>query len=473
MRSLRLSMRFEPCGCLLSFVRPTFRHVALTSDRSHAESSSTGSPLAEIEHQVQDAARELRIDLASDADRGRLGELIDDAISDWNDDHRRGRRDLAIADPAGLADRARRNLMGYGPLGPLLEDPTVWEIMINAPDQVFVRRHGKPSGYHTELFHDDDHVARVLTRLLDDNAVGHRKLDPTEGLQDAQLTDGSRLHLVHRDLTRGGHLVANIRRFTGVPYRHLGQLVDAGTIDPHVARVLGALVRARASVLVAGAPGAGKTTMLSCLCAELDPTLRAVVAEEVIEADVPLANVAGLQTRPARGDREAVDLRRLVAGFLRMAPDVAIVGEVRDREALPLLLTLSSGVTGYTTIHAASARRAVSRLRFIAQLDPAASQLSLAALNHLVADAVDLVVHLRRVSGRPIVTEVLAIEDLAAGDAASSFTATELFHRPAPEAPLAWTGQVPTRLRRSCEEHGVDLTALLSDGGTEPAREPV
>ena len=127
-------------------------------------------------------------------------------------------------------------------------------------------------------------------------------------------------------------------------------------------------MQARASIVFAGAPGSGKTTMLSCCCAELDPTLRVVVAEEVFEVDVPLPNVAQLQTRPARADRPEVDLRRLVAGFLRMAPDVAIVGEVRDREALPLLLTLSSGVKGFTTIHAGSARQALTRLRFICQL---------------------------------------------------------------------------------------------------------
>src|SRR5918999_749866 len=103
-----------------------------------------------------------------------------------------------------------------------------------------------------------------------------------------------------------------------------------------------------------------------------------------------------MQTRPKRSDRPAVDLRRLVTGFLRMAPDVAIVGEVRDREALPLLLTLSSGVKGFTTIHAGSARQALTRLRFICQLADTRSELPLAALNSLVTEAIDLVVHCAR-----------------------------------------------------------------------------
>src|SRR5207253_10687173 len=137
-----------------------------------------------------------------------------------------------------------------------------------------------------------------------------------------------------------------------------------------------------------------------------DPSLRVVVAEEVFESDVPLPNVAHMQTRPARADRPEVDLRRLVAGFLRMAPDIAIVGEVRDREALPLLLTLSSGVKGYTTIHAGSARQAPTRLRFICQLADRGSELPLCAPTTLVSEAVDIVVPCPRTSAGLRVTEV-------------------------------------------------------------------
>src|SRR5207247_2498632 len=170
--------------------------------------------------------------------------------------------------------------------------------------------------------------------------------------------------------------------------------------------------------------------------AELDPSLRVVVAEEVFEADVPLPNVASMQTRPARHDREAVDLRRLVSGFLRMAPDVAIVGEVRDREALPLLLTLSSGVKGFTTIHAGSARQALTRLRFICQLADTSSEIPMSALNSLVSEAVDIVVHCSRVRGVPRVTEIVAVEDLQTGPEGTAFTVTEVFSRERWDAPL-------------------------------------
>src|SRR5437868_11584726 len=182
-------------------------------------------------------------------------------------------------------------------------------------------------------------------------------------------------------------------------------------LDRGVAAFLRACIRARLSIVFAGAPGSGKTTLLSCCAAELDPALRVVIAEEVFETDVPLPNVAHMQTRPARPDRREVDLRRLVAGFLRMAPDVAIVGEVRDREALPLLLTLSSGVKGFTTIHAGSARQALTRLRFICQLADTSSEIPMSALNSLVTEAVDIVVHCARRGDTPVVTEVLAVEE--------------------------------------------------------------
>ncbi|HEX4901427.1 MAG TPA: ATPase, T2SS/T4P/T4SS family, partial [Acidimicrobiales bacterium] len=337
----------------------------------------------------------------------------------------------------------------------------VWEVMINAPDAIFVKRHRGPSGYHDEVFHDDEHVIRTLTKILDDASGAHRKLDPTEGLQDAQLDDGARLHIVHGDVSRGGHVMVNIRKFTGVAFRHLEQLVDRDMLSAQAAEFLRACAKARLTVVFAGAPGSGKTTLLSCTAAELDPSLRVVVAEEVFEADIPLPNVASMQTRATRADRPAVDLRRLVAGFLRMAPDVAIVGEVRDREALPLLLTLSSGVKGYTTIHAGSARQALSRLRFICQLADTSSEIPMAALNSLVSESIDVVVHCTRDRGGPRVTEIIAVEDQAAGYDATQFTVTDVFRRGRRDRPLEWTGLLPDRVGRALEDAGYDLRQLL------------
>ena len=422
-----------------------------------ADIGRRSSPLHDIEHTVQDRARDLAIDTSTD--ESALRRLVDEAVEEGSLEHRRGNRPHALADPDRIVERAMRNLTGYGPLEPLLADDDVWEIMVNAPSEIFVKRHRGASGYHDEVFHDDAHVTRTLTKILQDASSSHSKLDPAEGLQDAQLDDGSRLHVVHGDIGRGGHVLVNIRKFTDVSFHDLSQLVERDMLSADAARFLTACVQARCSIVFAGAPGAGKTTMLSCCCAELDPRLRVVVAEEVLEADVPVANAAHMQTRPARGDRKEIDLRRLVAGFLRMAPDVAIVGEVRDREALPLLLTLSSGVKGYTTIHAGSARQALTRLRFICQLGD--GDLPMSALNTLVTEAVDVVVHCARTPDGPRVSEIIAVEDLAAGADAAQFTVSGVFGRPDVAGELVWSGQIPARLERLLRAAGKDLRDVL------------
>ena len=241
--------------------------------------SSAASPLQRVEHEVQLRATRELLDVDEPQGRAQLRRLIGEVIEEHQAAHRRGRVNDGLVDPEGMAERAFRNLARYGPLTDLLTDDDVWEIMINAPSEIFVRRHSGGSRYHHEVFHDDDHVARTLTKLLEDAASSHRKLDPTEGLQDAQLDDGSRLHIVHGDLSRGNHLMVNIRKFTGVAISSLEELVRRETLSPQAARFLAAAVRARMSIVFAGAPGAGKTTLLSCCAAELEPSLRVVIAE--------------------------------------------------------------------------------------------------------------------------------------------------------------------------------------------------
>ena len=434
---------------------------ASTPEPTRPAPTRTASPVEQIERAVQDHAKAIALDVTGPDGTTRLRHLIDDEIARWQDDHKRGRRAHALVDPASIAERAFRNIARHGPLTPLLADDDVWEIMINSPSDIFVKRHHGLSGYHDDVFEDDDHVVRTLTKILDDSSTSHRKLDPTEGLQDAQLDNGARLHIVHGDLARGGHVMVNIRKFTGVAFTTLDQLVERDTMTADVARFLTACVRARASIVFAGAPGSGKTTMLSCCAGELDPSLRVVTAEEVFEADIPLANVASMQTRAPRADRPGIDLRRLVSGFLRMAPDIAIVGEVRDREALPLLLTLSSGVKGYTTIHAGSARQALTRLRFICQLADTTSEIPLSALNTLVSEAIDVVVHSERGPNGPRVTGIVAVEDLIAGADASQFTITEVFRRRTLRDQIVATGAIPSRLGGLFERAGLDLAETL------------
>ena len=188
-------------------------------------------PLEEIERCVQERAKDISLEMSSSGGREKLRALIADEVGQWSLDHRRGLRPYDLSEPDRVAERAFRNLAGYGPLEPLLEDDDVWEIMVNAPDSVFVKRHRGASGYHDEAFHDDEHVARTLTKILDDASASHRKLDPAEGLQDAQLDDGARLHIVHGDISRGGHVMVNIRKFTGVAFARLDELAALGFID--------------------------------------------------------------------------------------------------------------------------------------------------------------------------------------------------------------------------------------------------
>jgi len=426
------------------------------------------SPLVEIERAALEVANERNIGISGEHGDAELQSIVAELVEQWRADFRRGIRSVDLTEPRAIVERAMSNLTGYGPLASLLDDDDVWEIMLNAPDQIFVKRHKGPSGYHHESFHDDDHVVRTITRIVDQSSGAHRALDPTAGLQDAQLDSGARLHIVHGDIARGGHMIVNIRKFTGMSFRSLDELVSSETITLDGARFLQAVVRSNMSIVFAGVPGAGKTTLLSCCAAELDPTLRVVIAEEVFEADVPLANVASMQTRGGRPDRPGIDLRQLVGGFLRMAPDVAIVGEVRDREALPLMMTLSSGVKGFTTIHAGSARQALTRLRFVCQLADTSSDIPMAALNDLVSQAVDLVVHTVRTPQGPRVNQISCVEDLTVEAGGSSFTMTEVFKRSLHTGRLEWTGHIPQRAAEAMANSGIDIRSVLPNNAPMP-----
>ncbi len=419
-------------------------------------------PLVAIEERVRERSKQERLDMSTPGAHNRLRALIADEAAQWHREYERGVVGFDVADIEALTNRALRNIAGYGPLEDLLRDDAVFEIMVNGPFAIFVKRHDGTAGFHHEVFHDDDHVLRTVTKLLDDNASGsHRKLDPSEGLQDAQLENGARLHLVHGDIARDGHLLLNIRKHRGLAFRNIDELVRRRMLDHASADLIKAMVGARATVIVSGAPGSGKTTLLSCCLAELDPSLRVVTAEEVFEIDVPLPNVAAMQTRPSRVDRGEVDLRRLVAGFLRMAPDIAVVGEVRDREALAFLLTLSSGVKGYTTLHAGSARQALSRLRFVAQLADVGSEIPISALQGLISESVDVVIQCERTPDGPRIMEVIAVEEHQGAAEAMAFTTTELLRRAHGSAELQWSGHVPVRLTRLFESRGIDLVELL------------
>ncbi len=409
--------------------------------------------LRSLEDRVSDRCRSKNLDPGNADSADEIFEVIRQEVET-------NRGESASSAGASSAEKIFRSICGLGPIDAAMRDPQVWEIIINAPDAIFVRRHSQPTEKLSESFYDDDHLTRTVSRLLERSIGSHRKLDPVAGLQDAQLPDGSRVHIVHPELTKSAHLCVNIRKFTGLPNRSLWQLVSKAMLSPPTATLLSAAIRSKATIIFAGPPGAGKTTLLGCLASELDPSSRVVIAEEVPETEIQMCNVAHLQSRPERQDRPEIDLRRLVAGFLRMAPDIAIVGEVRDRESLPFLLTTSSGVQGMTTIHASSARQALTRLCVMAQLN--GINLASQALCGLVSDAVDMVVYVQRINSIPKITEIIAVEDPQTKDS-SGFTTTAMI-KLNPQDDFAHScGPVPYRLRTKLADHGYELGELLND----------
>ncbi|KQZ84552.1 pilus assembly protein CpaF [Microbacterium sp. Root166] len=290
---------------------------------------------------------------------------------------------------------------GYGPLQAYLDDPTVEELWINAPDRIFVARGGVPERLPLSL--TDSAVRDLVERML--HSTG-RRVDLSQPFADASLPDGSRLHVVIPDITRR-HWAVNIRKFLPA-FRDLDRLVAAGSITADGAEYLRGAMARGASVLVSGATHAGKTTLLGALIAACPPDHRIVTVEETFELAVAAPDLVALQGRqPSLEGTGEVTLRRLVKEALRMRPDRLVVGEVRDAEALDLLLALNTGVPGAATIHANSAREALGKLSALPLL--AGRNIDAAFVLPAVAASVDLVVHCERdASGVRRVAEIVA-----------------------------------------------------------------
>lgn len=291
---------------------------------------------------------------------------------------------------------------GYGPLQALLDDPEVEEIWINDPATIFAARAGRSERVPIRL--TDDAVRDLVERML--HATG-RRVDLSQPFVDASLPDGSRLHVVIPDITRT-HYAVNIRKFLAT-HRTLPDLVAAGALPDHLAALLRAAMADGRSILVSGATHAGKTTLLAALLASCPAEHRIVTVEETFELAVVAPDAVALQGRqPSLEGTGAVSLRRLVKEALRMRPDRLVVGEVRDAEALDLLLALNTGVPGAATIHANSAADALRRLASLPLL--AGRNIDAGFVVPAIAAGVDLVVHCRRGSdGHRRVDEVVEV----------------------------------------------------------------
>ncbi|MGF9646677.1 ATPase, T2SS/T4P/T4SS family [Pseudarthrobacter oxydans] len=327
--------------------------------------------------------------------------LVEAAVSDYDE-----RALMGPLPPIGPLDAARKFLFdavaGFGVLQPLLDDPTIEEVWINTPNEVYVARNGESE--LTSLSLTEQQVRDLVERMLKSSG---RRLDMSSPFVDAALPDGSRLHVVIPDVTRR-HWAVNIRKFV-VKASRLEHLVELGTLTPQSARFLGAAVSSGLNILVSGATQAGKTTMLNCLAASIGSRERVITVEEIFELQFPLRDVVGLQCRQPNLEGEGeIPMRRLVKEALRMRPDRLVVGEVREAESLDMLIALNSGLPGMCTVHANSAHDAVTKICTLPLL--AGENISSQFVVPTVASCIDLVVHCsRRADGRREVTEILAL----------------------------------------------------------------
>lgn len=351
-----------------------------------------------IAERVRMRVRREGVDLTGDpvaAERLVRDELRVDAERSYRGDRPR------VEDEDAAARDALAVLTGYGPIQRFLDDPDVEEIWLNGPSRVFVARNGVSELTDTVL--TEEGVRDLIERLL--GSTG-RRVDHSSPFVDASLPDGSRLHVAIPDVTRR-HPAINIRKFSR-RIRSLSQLVSVGSLTPRAAEYLRAMVRSGKSLVVSGGTQSGKTTLLAALLGAARPEERIVTVEETFELDLPGRDVVGLQGRqPSLEGTGEITLRRLVKEALRMRPDRIVVGEVREAEALDLLIAMNSGLPGASTVHANSARDALVKLCTLPLL--AGRNIDAHFVRPTVAASVDLVVHCALdPDGRRRVVEIVA-----------------------------------------------------------------
>src|SRR5712692_8038559 len=300
------------------------------------------------------------------------------------------------------------DILGYGPLEPLLRDDDVTEVMVNGADRIYVERAGKIEPAHT-AFVDDAHVLRIIDKIV--SQVG-RRIDESSPMVDARLPDGSRVNAIIPPLALRGPTLT-IRKFARDPYT-MDDLIGLGTLTGRCAEFLAACIKGKLNVLIAGGTGTGKTTTLNALSAFVPGDERIVTIEDAAELQLQQEHVIPLESRPPNIEGQGeVRIRELVRNALRMRPDRIIVGEVRGAETVDMLQAMNTGHEGsLTTIHANSPRDALSRLETLVLTGGV--DLPLRAIREQIASAFDLLIQIARLvdGSRRVthVTEVLRME---------------------------------------------------------------
>jgi pilus assembly protein CpaF len=320
-------------------------------------------------------------------ERERLTELLEEAF-----DAEVANRNIVLSRSERLQLQASliNEILGYGPLQPLLDDPEVTEIMVNGPYQVYVERHGKIE-MTSVRFRDERHLMRIIEKIL--LPLGKR-IDERVPMVDARLPDGSRVNVVIPPISLNGPCVT-IRKFSRDPFT-MSDLISFGTLTPEAAQFLQAAVQAKLNILITGGTASGKTTLLNVLSAFIPNDERIITIEDTAELQLRQDHVVRLEARPPNIEGVGeVTIRDLVRNALRMRPDRIIVGECRGSEALDMLQAMNTGHEGsMTTIHANNPREALSRLETMVLM--AGMDLPVRAIREQIAGAIDLIVHMAR-----------------------------------------------------------------------------
>lgn len=352
-----------------------------------------------LELEVRELIRAQGIDPTDQPDAVR--ELVATATADY--DARSMHAPLPMLEDVVTTQQAIFDAVaGFGPLQPLLDDPAIEEIWINSPSQIFAARGGVTELTNISL--STQQVADLVEKMLKSSG---RRLDLSTPFVDAALPDGSRLHVVIPDIT-AKHWAVNIRKFV-VRANKLTDLVRKGSLTAQAAAFLDAAIKAGLNVLVSGATQAGKTTLLNCLAASIGPRERVITVEEIFELKIPQRDVVNMQCRqPNLEGIGEISLRRLVKEALRMRPDRIIVGEVREAEALDMLVAMNAGLSGMCSVHANSAHDALTKICTLPLL--AGENISRDFVTPTVASCFDLVVHCaRNANGQRYISEILSV----------------------------------------------------------------
>ena len=338
----------------------------------------------------------------SDAElRLRVVEMLE-----WAVDQEQG-LPLTSADRSQLINEIASDVLGYGPIDAILNDPDVTEVMVNGPNQIYVEKLGKLT--KTDIrFVDATHLRRIIDKIV--GQVG-RRVDEATPMVDARLPDGSRVNAVIHPLAIGGPFLT-IRKFSVDPLTE-EDLIRFGSFDKRVADFMAGCVNGRLNVIISGGTGSGKTTMLNVVSSYIPSTERIATVEDAAELQLRQDHVLSLESRPSNLEGKGqITIRDLVRNTLRMRPDRIVVGEVRGGEALDMLQAMNTGHDGsLTTVHSNSPRDTLSRIETMVLM--AGFDLPIKAIREQVSSAVDLIIHIARLrDGTRRVTHITEVEGM-------------------------------------------------------------